>query len=252
MRIRIIGSASAGLPVQYASSYVINRTVAIDAGSIGFAPQQQQADIRHLFLTHSHADHTGTLPLFIENAYDASEHPVVIYGLPETLSSLRNDVFNDRIWPDFVRISPPGRPFMRFQEIAPEQHIRVDSFSIFPAMVDHVVPTIGYVITDGPSSVVFGADSGPTDRIWQLAAEAPMPRSVFIEVAFPESMEELARISKHLTPTLLSAEVAKMPEMQRIIAVHLKPRFHETISGELKALRIPKLEIGVPGREYDL
>jgi ribonuclease BN (tRNA processing enzyme) len=141
---------------------------------------------------------------------------------------------------------------MRFQEIAPEQHIRVDSFSIFPAMVDHVVPTIGYVITDGPSSVVFGADSGPTDRIWQLAAEAPMPRSVFIEVAFPESMEELARISKHLTPTLLSAEVAKMPEMQRIIAVHLKPRFHETISGELKALRIPKLEIGVPGREYDL
>jgi hypothetical protein len=65
-------------------------------------------------------------------------------------------------------------------------------------------------------------------------------------------MEGLARISKHLTPTLLSTEVAKMPEMQRIIAVHLKARFHENISRELKALSIPNLEIGVPGQEYEL
>jgi ribonuclease BN (tRNA processing enzyme) len=252
MKIRIIASASSGLPVQYASSYVIDRSLAIDAGPIGFAPQEQQADIRHLFLTHSHADHTGTLALFVENAYDASGPPVVIYGLPQTLRSLRNDIFNDRIWPDFVRISPPGRPFMRFQEIAPEQQIRVNSFSILPAMVDHVVPTLGYVITDGQSSVVFGADSGPTDRIWQLAANAPGRHSVFIEAAFPDSMQNVARISKHLTPALLSTEVAKMPEMHRIIAVHLKPRFHETISRELKALGIPNLEIGVPGQEYEL
>jgi len=252
MRIRIIGSSNSGLPVQHASSYVINGTLAIDAGAIGFASQEQQTKVRHLFLTHSHADHTSTLPLFVENAFDVSRPAVVIYGLPETLDSLRNDVFNDRIWPDFVRLSHPERPFMYLKEIAPEQPINVDSFSILPVLVDHIVPTTGYVVTDGASSVVFGADSGPTDRLWQVAAEAPKPCSVFVEAAFPNSMESLAHTSKHLTPKLLSTEVTKMPEMHRIITVHLKPRFHEEISDELKGLSITNLEIGVPGQEYEL
>jgi cAMP phosphodiesterase len=110
MRIRIIGSSNSGLPIQHASSYIINGTLVIDAGTIGLAPQKQQTNVRHLFLTHSHADHTGTLPIFVENAYDVSRPPVVVYGLAETLNSLRSDVFNDRIWPDFIRLSPAERP----------------------------------------------------------------------------------------------------------------------------------------------
>jgi ribonuclease BN (tRNA processing enzyme) len=252
MKIRIIGLSNSSLQVQHASSYVINGTLAIDAGLIGLAPQEQQTNIRHLFLTHSHADHTGTLAMFVENAYDISQPAVVVYGLRETLNSLRNDVFNDRIWPDFIRLSPASRPFMQFKEIAPEQQINLDSFSVLPVLVDHIVPTLGYIVTNGASSVVFGADSGPTDRLWQLAAAAPKPCSVFVEAAFPDSMESLARVSKHLTPKLLSSEVAKMPEMRRIITVHLKPRFHGEISDELKRLGIPNLEVGVAGQEYDL
>jgi hypothetical protein len=61
---------------------------------------------------------------------------------------------------------------MEFKEVVPEQSIDVDSFSILPVLVDHIVPTIAYVVTDGASSVVFGADSGPTDRLWQRRRSA--------------------------------------------------------------------------------
>ena len=56
------------------------------------------------------------------------------------------------------------------QELKPEEEVVVGDLHITPVPVDHAVPTFGYIVTDGKSTVVFGADSGPTERIWQLAA----------------------------------------------------------------------------------
>ena len=47
--------------------------------------------------------------------------------------------------------------------------VRVNGLSVTPVAVDHIVPTYGYIVTDGRINSVFGADSGPTERIWQLA-----------------------------------------------------------------------------------
>ena len=57
---------------QYATSIRINDSVVIDAGSIGFHDSaQDQARIRHILLSDSHIDHTGSLPIFVENAFEA-------------------------------------------------------------------------------------------------------------------------------------------------------------------------------------
>jgi hypothetical protein len=65
-------------------------------------------------------------------------------------------------------------------------------------------------------------------------------------------MLRLAQNSRHLTPRLVTAEVAKMPEVSTIIAVHIKARFRETTIRELLQLSIPNLTVGIPDFDYEL
>jgi hypothetical protein len=65
-------------------------------------------------------------------------------------------------------------------------------------------------------------------------------------------MLALAEVSHHLTPRLVAAEVAKMPQTSAIIAIHIKARFRETTIRELLELRIPNLTVGIPEFDYEL
>ena len=254
MKVLINASTAAGdHRRQYFSSYVVNGNIGIDAGAIGLSGTiEQQSNIRHVFLTHCHLDHIASLPVFLENVYDPKLETVTAYGHPSSLADLQKHLFNGLIWPDFVRLPTPSNPLLKLCAIEPESPVRVNGLTVTPVVVDHIVPTYGYVVTDGSSTVVFGADSRPTSRIWQVAKMAPEPRSVFLEASFPDAMAKLADDSAHLTPGLFPAEIAKMPDIHKLIAIHIKPRFYEITVGELRQLNLPHLEIGVPGSEYEL
>ncbi len=61
---------------------------------------------------------------------------------------------------------------------------------------------------------------------------------MFLEASFPNSMRALAEVSLHLTPEMFAAEVAKMPPSTRVIAVHIKTRYPETVVQKLSGLGI--------------
>jgi ribonuclease BN (tRNA processing enzyme) len=252
MRVRVVASTCGGVSkLQYASSYIVNNCLAIDAGCLGMSgTPPQQASIRHVFLTHSHIDHIASLPIFLENAFEPGQETVAVHGAPEVLESLQRHIFNDVIWPDFVRLSIDGHPLVRLVPLSEESAIQIGDLSIVPVAVRHVVPAYGYIVTDGASTVVFGGDSGPTDRIWQLARNAPGTLSVFLEACFPDEMIGLATISGHLTPTLVAEELRKVPEAKTIVATHIKAKYHDKVVEELMALRIPGLVIGEAELEY--
>jgi ribonuclease BN (tRNA processing enzyme) len=253
MKIKLLGS-SVPDPVrrQYVSSYLINGTVAIDVGCLGFygTPQEQEA-VRHVFLTHSHADHTASLPIFAENAWTPAGNCARVYGSPETLDGVQRHIFNDVMWPDFVALSRNMPPFLHLQPIEAEVPVEADGLTIIPVRVNHVVPTFAYVVSDGKSAVIFGADSGPTDRIWEVAHQTIGLRAVFMEACFPDALTGLAEASLHLTSGMFSREVAKMPSGIKIVAVHIKVRYREQVIRELHALQLPDLEIGECERQYD-
>ena len=89
MKIVLVPStvmASGPTHYQFTTSAVINDTIAVDAGSLGFyLSPQEQARIRHVFLSHTHIDHVASLPIFVENAYEGKADCVRVcpYGVFE-------------------------------------------------------------------------------------------------------------------------------------------------------------------------
>jgi cAMP phosphodiesterase len=256
MRVTLVPSSialSGEEPSQYLISYLINDSVAIDAGSLGlYGSPQRQAAIKHVLISHTHIDHTATLPIFVENAYEAHSECVTIYGSEDVLDGLSRDMFNNRTWPDFIALSEGEYRLLRLERLEPGQPIEIEGLKVTPIPVNHVVPTFGFLIEDAHSAVVIASDTGPTDLLWQRANEAPALDAVFLEAAFPNAMAGFADLSKHLTPELFGGEIRKLnnPAEVDVIAVHIKARFRDQIIRELNALGLPRLEIGSFGKAY--
>lgn len=245
MEVRMLGCSLGAGSGQYLSTYLINGTVAIDAGCLGLhGSPAQQAAVGHVFLTHAHADHIASLPFFVENVWRATSGCPVVYGSPQTLDAVRRSIFNNEVWPDLVALSERMHPFLRLCPLEPEVAIEAAGMAITPVVVNHTIPTFAYIVREADKAVVFAADSGPTTRLWQLARETAGVQAVFLEVSFPNRMKEVAGASLHLTPELFAEEAAKAPPGSRIIAVHMKVRYRDEIIRELAGLTTSSLEIG--------
>jgi ribonuclease BN (tRNA processing enzyme) len=252
VKVHILGSSVGGqVSQQYAISYVVNDVIAIDAGCLGFSwPLKVQRDIKHVFLSHSHADHIASLPLFLENVYEPGPDSPSIFGNSSVLDCLKRDIFNNRVWPDFIKLGEIETPFLDLRPMEDGDQIRVGDLKITAVSVDHIVPTLGFIVEDDLSAVVFGCDSGPTDHIWDLANQNPKLKAVYLEASFPNSMEWLANASKHLTPEMFLAEYRKLNSEVSVIAIHIKAAFRQEVIQELRALNLPHLEIGTADHPY--
>jgi ribonuclease BN (tRNA processing enzyme) len=245
MEVRILGCSAVAGGGQYVSTYLINGTVAIDAGCLGLnGSPEQQSRVGHVFLTHAHADHIAGLPFFIENVWCATPACPIVYGSSQTLQAIRRSIFNNEIWPDFVALSEKTHPFLCLRALEPEIPIAVAGLVITPVMVDHSIPTFAYIVREGEKAVVFAGDSAPTTRLWQLAREMTGVHAVFLEASFPNRMRAIADASMHLTSELFGEEAAKAPPGSRIIAVHMKVRYRDEIARELASLSLSSMEIG--------
>ena len=126
------------------------------------------------------------------------------------LDCLRRDLFNDRMWPDFIALSSAERTFLKLQTLDPGVTVELDGLRITPVDVHHSVPTQGFLVEDATSAVVVASDTGPTEEIWRRANELANLQAVFLEATFPDSMAQLAALSGHLTPSGFGGEIRKL------------------------------------------
>jgi len=235
----------------FLSSYVIDDVVAIDAGGLGLIGDlSAQFPIRDIFLTHSHLDHVASLPMFLETVFQSSDRRVTLHASAPTVESLRRDLFNNRLWPDFIGMSEQGTPFVDVEVLAPGRPVQVAGLRLTPIAVDHVVPTLGFLVEAPGVTVAIPSDTGPTEEFWQAAGAAADLKAVFLEASFPDAMSDLAVLSKHLTPAMFAAEARKLSRRVPFIAVHIKPRFYDAVVAELRALEFPEVQVGKPGGTY--
>jgi ribonuclease BN (tRNA processing enzyme) len=230
---------------------LINGTIALDAGSLSQALSiEDQVAVRSILLSHSHMDHTNSLPFFIENVYGKADRAIDIHASSPTVYAIRKHLFNNDTWPDFTRLPNHLLPAMRFREFETEQTVVIDGVSFTPIAVDHLVPTHGFLIEQEGAAVLWSSDTGPTQRFWEVANRTPNLRAVCIDTSFDNSLQQVADVSLHLTPRTLESELRKLEKRVPILVHHLKPPCVARIKEEVRQLRNPDIEFLEQGKEY--
>ncbi len=253
MKIEVLGIYGGASRDCRTTSLLVNEAIALDAGSLAQTLTiERQERVQSILLTHSHVDHTNSLPFLIENVYGRVEGPIDIYGSKATIYSLRKHLFNNDSWPDFSRMPNNLLPSMKFHELEAEVPVDVGSVRFTPFEVDHLVPTFGFLIEEGPDVVLWSSDTGPTHRLWELANLAVNLKAVCVETSFDNSMQEIADISGHLTPQTLERELEKLDRRLPLLLHHLKPPCVEQIRAEIAALGNSDLHYLEQGKSYRL
>lgn len=253
MRIELLNSTSPPSDLQFLVSFIVNGEVAVDAGALGLiADLGRQQRVKHVFITHEHLDHIATLPIFLENVYQPGPECVELLATREVLDFLHGDMFNGRVWPDFIDLSQPGDAFVSTTAIEPFHPISRAGLTITPVPVSHGVDTTGLVIDDGRTAVAFPSDTGPTETFWRHLASLERLDAVFLEASFPRSLADLATLTGHLSTATFADETRKLSRQVRWIVVHRKARYAAEIAKELESLGLANVELVRPGHVYEL
>lgn len=238
---------------QRLTCYLIDDCVAIDAGSIALSVSDEQRNsVRDIIVTHPHMDHIASLPIYIDDLFGFLESPIRIHATEEVINLLERDVFNWTVYPRFSELKNERGPVMQYVPFQAGVEFQVAHLKITAVNVNHIVPTVGMIVSDGQKTIAFSSDTAETEDFWKLVNATPHLDALLIEASFPNSMAELAETSRHFTPESLNRELRKLEHKGLdILTVHLKPAYRETVARELKALAIPKLEIMETGRTYE-
>jgi len=128
-------------------------------------------------------------------------------------------------------ISDPGAVLVR---LAIEAGLEVT-----PVPVNHVVPTTGLLLRQNGSSLLFTSDTGPTERVWEVANAADDLSAVITECSFPNRLQAVADASLHLTPQTLAGELAKLTRAVTVYLYHFKPPYLEELRAEVASAALP-------------
>jgi ribonuclease BN (tRNA processing enzyme) len=238
---------------QRLTCYLIDDRVTIDAGSIALATtDEQRRSVRDIIVTHPHMDHIATLPIFIDDLFGELEEPIRIHATQEVIDVLERDIFNWTVYPRFSELSNAKGPVLKYMPFRQGEQFKVGHLTVIAVDVNHIVPTVGMVVTDGKRTFAFSSDTAETEDFWTLVNRTPRIDALFIEASFPNSMTKLAEVSRHFTPASLAQELRKLKHNGLdILTVHLKPAYRKKVAEELNALGIPKLKVMEAGYVYE-
>lgn len=225
VRIRVLG-CSGGIGGRHlrTTTMLLDQDILIDAGTgVGELSLPELAQIDHVFVTHSHLDHVASIPFMVDTVGGMRSKPVIIYALPATIEILKNHIFNWSIWPDFARIPTPENPFLVYQPIQVGETVELGGRRITALPANHVVPSVGYQVDSGERSLVFSGDTTTNDLLWKMVNRIGNLKYVIIETAFCNREKDLAIASKHLCPSMLADELAKLERSAEVYVTHLKP-----------------------------
>lgn len=254
MNLRVLGCSGAEMPGHKQTGFLINDRILLDAGTAASVlDENAQQQLKHIFITHAHLDHISSIPAIVDNLIlSRSLNKIRIYGLPAVLETIKHHLLNDKVWPDFTRICNynTDTPVMNYVEMEEGIWIDVDKMRIKAIPVNHSIPAAGFIMEKDGRVLLYTGDTGSTNAIWNAV---PQVHTAIVEVSFPNSMNDIAIKTGHLTPTLLKLETAKMSNLpERLLITHIKPQHKDQIIGELLSMKLPGLTIIKEDEIYDI
>jgi len=203
--------------------------------------------LERVWVTHSHLDHIVDLAFIVDEYFEKRTKTLKIMALKETIDALKTHVFNNTIWPDFSTIPlANGNMALSYEAVALGTPYNLgDGQEIQAFLGDHTVASIGYVVSEGNNAVLIASDTHALGHVVSLVDKDTNISTLVIECSFPSSMLELARVSKHLTPSLLFEGMKPLEDKGlKLYVNHIKPSYKKEIIREIE-IRKGKWDVSI-------
>jgi cAMP phosphodiesterase len=246
VKLRVLGCHGGELPTCKSTCFLVDDVLALDAGALtGSLTLEELCRVDHILVGHSHFDHVKDLPLMADLVIGRRDKPVTIYASRECTRALRDNMFNNALWPDFTRIPTRANPVLQLKSFRAGSTFQVGPYTVRSVPVSHPVESCGFIISNGKTSLAMSGDTGPTDKLWKALNQTENLKALLLETSFPNKLQSLADISGHLTPYTLEQELKKFRRNgASVMLYHLKPAFVTQLKKELAPLPVDVLELG--------
>ena len=253
MKVKVLGCSGSETIGHNPPGFLVNDTVMLDAGTITAAlTLRGQTRLTDVFISHPHLDHVKSVLFLADNIIGRIKKPVNIRALPKVIDAIKKHLMNDIIWPDFTKIPDSKNPVLAYKPFKAGETLVVAGLRIKPIPMNHPVPAVGFLVSDAKSSILYTADTGPNEGIWDQAAKAKNLKAIIVDTSFPDTYEFLADVSGHFTPIQLHRDLlkAKMNLDVPIYVYHVKPAYEARVLKDLRALGRKNVKILKEGKTY--
>ncbi len=251
MKIKVLGCSGGIGPGLKTTSFLINDSVLLDAGSgLDSLSIEEMLNIRHVLLTHAHIDHILGLPLMLAMIYDRHQHQIQVHALPSVVQALKHHIFNWTIWPDFTRL-PEHAPIVCLNALNIAEELQVGQLSVMPLPALHPSPGVGYFLASGGASFAFTGDSSFHPPFWS-SINRLRPDMVIADISFTAEANTLAADSGHMTIDQLSSALSFLDYQPEIRPTHFKVGFEQELTELCKDFKSVVVKPLVHGEEIIL
>jgi len=239
---------------QHLACFVVDDCVAIDAGSLAMAASaEQKKQIRNVILTHAHLDHIAGLPLFIDDLFASLTEPICVFATSEVIEVIERDIFNWSVYPRFSELTNENGAVLEYHPFRSGEEFLAKHLRVKAVEVNHKVPTVGFLISDGETTFALSSDTAEMDGFWEVVNAEKNLDALLVECSFPNELGELAQISHHLTPKTLQKELKKFNQKNcPIYVINIKPMYFDEVVRQIAELKIENLDILKVGQVYNL
>ena len=253
MKVKVLGCSGSESIGHLPPGFLVNDRVMLDAGTISAALNiQGQSRITDVFISHTHLDHIKGILFLADNIIGRIKRPVNIRAIPAVIDAIKKHLMNDLIWPDFTKIPTPKDPVLAYKPMKAGTTITAAGLKIKAIPMNHPVPAVGFVVSDGRSSFIYSADTGPNEKLWSEAKKVRNLKGIIVDTSFPNSMDFVAGLSGHFTPAQLHEDLhkAKVRNSVPIYIYHIKPVHKKRVIKELSALGRKNVKVLQEGKTY--
>ncbi len=237
MKLRVLGCYGGVTQYHWVTGFLHNDHILLDAGSAAVSlPLDAQRRIDAAVISHSHLDHCASLAFLTDNIFADAKAPLRIIATSETAAAIQRHLLNGTMWPDFTAIKRTGSSVATIETLRPGEPKSVGELVVTPFSVEHSVPTVGFVISEGENAMLYSADTRDVGPIMQRARETENLKLMLIEASFPNKLRELANKTGHLVPEQLEVLVSLVGKDVPIRLFHMKPRYVERIARDAAGL----------------
>ncbi len=253
MKVKILGCSGSETIGHMPPGFLVNDVMMLDAGTITAALGiKAQSRITDVLISHTHLDHIKSVLFLADNIVGRVRKPVKIRAIPEVIEAIRKHLMNGIIWPDFTKIPTPENPVLAYAPMPVGKTVSIAGLKVKAIPMNHPVPAVGFHVSNGKSSFIYSADTGPNERLWKEAAKAKNLSAIIVDTSFPNSLDGIATLSGHFTPAQLHQDLtkARIDKGVPIYIYHVKPVHNKKVLDELKGLGRKNVKILQEGKTY--